>query len=427
MALIRALWDVSIDDRIPDFKEPPYDLGSFNEIAHHRGSRGSRAEAFEARVKIERPLKARRSTAHQIEFNAIFGEQWSAPVPVSRGLVCAEHWVMQHLSDDEYRKVDIGSPRGHWRVNFKRRLMGHPLGRAADSMWPIDNALFTIRSALERELDTVDVKPINSSPSLTSGDIAEIMRLTEYYSPRMRRRLGQQDERPFATAPVRSEPQRTYDPWRSTADALGDYVPTYLAQLSQRDKATWDKLKSRLETFGRDAGLFDEIRVRHLGKTEVDPFQVQVRKFGPRTKGPFRSLVDVGYGISQVLPVALELLRDDGPRTLLLQQPEVHLHPSAQASLGTLLCEVTGRGSSPHRRQLIVETHSDYIIDRVRMAVADPENPIGPEDVSLVYFARAGLEVILHSLSVDELGNVVGAPSGYRDFFLDEIQRSLTF
>ena len=227
---------------------------------------------------------------------------------------------MQYLSADEYRRVDIGSPRGHWQVNFKSRLMGHPLGRPADSMWPIDNALFTIRSALERDLDTVDVKSLNSSPSLASDDIAEIMRLTEHYSPRMRRRLGHQDERPFATAPVRSEPQRTYDPWRSAADAVGDYVPTYLAQLSQRDKATWDKLKSRLETFGRDAGLFDEIRVRHLGKTEVDPFQVQVRKFGPRTKGPFRSLVDVGYGISQVLPVALALLRDDGPRTLLLQQ-----------------------------------------------------------------------------------------------------------
>ena len=424
MALIRALWDVSIGDKMPDFKEPPYDLGSFNEIAHHRGSRGSRAEFFEASFKIARTPKGRRSTAPPIQFNTIFGEQWAAPIPVRRGLVCAEHWVMQHLSDDEYRRVDIGSPRGHWRVNFKRRLMGHPLGRTADTMWPIDNALFTIRSALERELDTVDIQPINSSPSLTSGDIVEIMRLTEYYSPRMRRRFGRQAERPFATAPVRSDPQRTYDPWRSAADALGDYVPTYLAQLSQRDEATWDNLKSRIEKFGRDAGLFDEIRVRHLGKTEVDPFQVQVRKFGPRTKGPFRNVVDVGYGISQVLPVALELLRDDGPSTLLLQQPEVHLHPSAQASLGTLLCEVSGGGSASHRRQLVVETHSDYIIDRVRMAVADPRNPIVPDDVSLVYFERAGLEVFLHSLSVDELGNVVGAPSGYREFFLDEIQRS---
>ena len=427
MALIRALWDVCIDNRIPDFKEPPYDLGSFNEIAHHRGARGSRAESFEGRLAMERPEKARRSTVPAIEFNASFGEQWSAPIPVRRGLVCEGYWVSQHLSDDEYRRVEIGSPRGHWLLNFRRRRTGHMLGGPADSMWPIDNALFTIRAGLEREQSIVDVEAIDSSPEMTSDDISEIMKRTEYFSPRMRRRLRYADERPFASAPVRSEPQRTYDPWRSTADALGDYVPTYLAQLSQRDKVTWSNLKSRLEKFGHDAGLFDEIRVVQLGKTEVDAFRIQVRKFGSRSKGPFRNLVDVGYGISQVLPVALELLRDDGPRTLLLQQPEVHLHPSAQASLGTLLCEIAGNGSPAHRRQLIVETHSDYIIDRVRMAVADPDSLIGPDDVSLVYFERAGLEVFLHSLSIDELGNVVGAPSGYREFFLDEVQRSLAF
>ena len=48
MAMIRALWDQCYLGRIPDFKEEPYDLGSFDEIAHHRGSRGSRAVSFEA-------------------------------------------------------------------------------------------------------------------------------------------------------------------------------------------------------------------------------------------------------------------------------------------------------------------------------------------------------------------------------------------
>ena len=43
MALIRALWDVFYRSRVPDFKEEPYDLGSFDEIAHHRGGRGGRA------------------------------------------------------------------------------------------------------------------------------------------------------------------------------------------------------------------------------------------------------------------------------------------------------------------------------------------------------------------------------------------------
>ena len=63
-----------------------------------------------------------------------------------------------------------------------------------------------------------------------------------------------------------------------------------------------------------------------------------------------RNLIDVGYGVSQVLPVITELLRSEAPPLFLLQQPEVHLHPSAQAALGSLFCQIAGK-----ERQIIVE------------------------------------------------------------------------
>jgi len=59
MAFVRALWDVIYGDLAPNFKEAPYDLGSFREIAHHRGARGGRADVFEGR--FEMPMRARRS------------------------------------------------------------------------------------------------------------------------------------------------------------------------------------------------------------------------------------------------------------------------------------------------------------------------------------------------------------------------------
>ena len=428
MAMLRALWDASIDDRVPDFKEAPYDLGSFNEIAHHRGARGSRAESFEGRFELHQSRRRSPSNnGRSLECSVIFGEQWSAPAPVSRRYSCGDYWMTQFWHDSEGRQAEIGSPRGQWRIGMGRSLIDSRLGRPTVPIWPIDRLLFNLRVAVERERGNFEVEALESSPDLTREDISGLNQAFKVLQPRIAHGLRGPTNRPFATAPVRSQPERTYDPRRSTADALGDYVPTYLAQLSQRDTQAWTTLKARLEEFGHDAGLFDEIRVRHLGKTDVDPFQVQVRKFGISTKGPFRSVVDVGYGISQVLPVALELLRADGPNTLLLQQPEVHLHPSAQASLGTLLCEVVGSTRRSGNRQLIVETHSDYILDRVRMAVADPSQPIRPHDVSIVYFERSGLEVSLHSISVDDLGNIVDAPPGYRQFFLDEMQRSVGF
>ena len=140
---------------------------------------------------------------------------------------------------------------------------------------------------------------------------------------------------------------------------------------------------------------------------------------GP-AKGPRRNLIDVGYGVSQVLPVVTELLRQDAPPMFLLQQPEVHLHPSAQAALGSLFCRI-----AHWDRQIVIETHSDHLLDRVRMDVRDGAGALKPSDVSILYFERQGLSVRIHSLGIDEEGNILNAPPGYRRFFMDEVRRSL--
>ncbi len=194
----------------------------------------------------------------------------------------------------------------------------------------------------------------------------------------------------------------------------------YLANMFFQHKQKWKNLKNQLEKFGRAAGLFDEIFIRQLTRKDSGPFQVQIRKFGNRLKGPRRNMIDVGYGVSQILPLITELLRPDAPPQFLLQQPEVHLHPSAQAALGSLFCHVASWD-----RQLIVETHSDHLIDRVRMEVRDGDLPIMAEQVSILYFEREELDVRIHSLSLDKEGNVLNAPRSYRKFFMEETRRSL--
>ena len=121
-----------------------------------------------------------------------------------------------------------------------------------------------------------------------------------------------------------------------------------------------------------------------------------------------------------MLPLITELLRLDGAQRFLLQQPEVHLHPSAQAALGSLFCEVAASG-----RQLIVETHSDHLIDRVRMDLRDGKINLTPDDVRILYFERDELDVKIHELWWDENGNIENAPASYRRFFMQEVERSL--
>lgn len=428
MAMIRALWDVAYDNREPDFKEEPYDLGSFDEIAHHRGARGSRAESFEANFETVGLRSAKNGSSDPIRFSVTFGEQWSAPSVVERKVETADYRISHLRAYEDREIVEISTPRGAWQCSLPDSRPGARTTAGSASLVPLESLIR--RMDFQRrhgEGDDWNVAPLEDSPAMADSDFSDL------FSHVLRRWLGRpttRDQgwrRPFASAPVRSAPRRTYDPTQTATDPGGVNLPSDLAQLASRDPEAWKKLQERLETFGHRAGLFDNIRVRNLGKTDTDPFQIQVRKFAGRFKGPWRNLADVGYGVSQILPVATALLRLERPSTLLLQQPEVHLHPSAQAELGSLCCDVarpTRRGG-PFR--LIIETHSDFIIDRVRMAVADPESGIHPEDVSIVYFERNGLEVRLHSILVDALGNIDGAPQGYRQFFLEELQRSVSY
>lgn len=426
MAMIRALWDVVYDDLVPDFKQEPYDLGSFEEIAHHRGSRGSRAQDFEARFQYDGP-KGRNGRAEPINVTVKFEAQWSAPVPVNRRFDHGGFWIDQDLHHSQLGNFTFGSPDGSWEYRDPRTPRELLPRVAFDRLPPVRNLLFSLDFKFRhRENDSAKVTPTAGSKEFTIEELDLFSKSLGIVSGRQFP-LARGSSTLFASAPVRSQPQRVYSYDLALVDPLGDYTPSYLAQLALREPDAWKTLQQRLEQFGRDAGLFDEVRVRHLGKTDADPFQIQVRKFSNRAKGPFRNLVDVGYGISQVLPVVTEMLKDKGSSTLLLQQPEVHLHPSAQAAIGTLLCDIASISKQGARKQLIVETHSDFIIDRVRMAVADKDHPIKPEDVSIVYFERHGLDVQLHSIAVDSTGNVVGAPSSYRQFFLNELQRSVRF
>ena len=394
LALIRALWDAGVGNRVPDFKEAPYDLGSFEEIAHHRGGRAGHPDTFEAGFD-----------ADAYHFAVTFGKQGTVPVPVRRVVKSGILWIEQRWEQDRLASLRAGTAGGEWDLELPADRGSSIYDSFAASLIPF--SLSEDRSAT----------PSDGSPSFTKADQEQLNELAVSWGmvpPRY------PESRPFASAPVRSKPRRTYDPARPAADAEGDYIPMYLADVYFRDRPEWERIKVMLERFGQSSGLFDEVSIRQLGRREGEPFQVQVRKYSGKLKGPRRNLIDVGYGVSQVLPVIIELLRKETAPLLLLQQPEVHLHPSAQAALGSLFCQ-----SAKQDRQLVVETHSDHLLDRVRMDVRDGATTLQPEDVSILFFERDRLDVRIHSLRIDGEGNILDAPDGYRQFFMDETRRSL--
>ena len=229
-----------------------------------------------------------------------------------------------------------------------------------------------------------------------------------------------------SSSPIRSRPKRTYDPAREFNDPEGSDVPMMLMRLAVTRKKEWEKLKQQLIEFGISSGLFQDIKIKNFSGSLGGPFQLQFK-----VKGPTKNIVDVGYGISQILPLLVQVLypslaqysesKPIPPSYSLLQQPEVHLHPRAQAEFTTLLTRLTKQGN----QSFIIETHSDYMIDRARIEIR--KGNIKPEDVSLVYFEPKRNIVNVHNIGFDEMGNLDGAPSHYRDFFLKESKRLMGF
>ena len=229
----------------------------------------------------------------------------------------------------------------------------------------------------------------------------------------------------FSTSPVRSRPKRTYDPTREFDDPEGSDVPMYLMRIEAIEKKNWEALKTQLVEFGRNSGLFENIDVKNFGRSLGAPFQLQVK-----VRGPKANITDVGYGVSQILPILVQILnpsisKSDQQTTQssfsLLQQPEIHLHPRAQAEFSSLLVKLANKGN----QSFLVETHSDYMIDRARIEII--RGNIRPEDVSLIFFEPKGRIVKVHNISFDKMANMVGDPPHYGEFFLKESKRLLGF
>ena len=414
LAMLRALWQVAFQDRIPDFRQPPYDLGAFEDVVHNHGANGGRQDSVDAGFECTPPFY----DDNRMSYYAIFEDSEGYPFPSIRKFSHESTWLEVTQRDDADTLVRFGARQDqyeHMVRNIGKRMGERLLSRI---QFLLINATRDIRQERlsESGQDAVPNDNLPVKERIIEGledSFYQFMGYTMYQPSRL-----PLDSTPFASAPIRSRPKRTYDPSRPAQDPEGEYIPDFLASMSRSNPERWKHLKSDLEDFGRDSGLFDEIAVLSFGKTAGSPFQVQIRKFGKRLKGPKRNLIDVGYGVSQALPIITELLREDSPRMFLLQQPEVHLHPRAQAALGSLFCNLAASG-----KQIIVETHSDYILDRARMDIRDGKTDLKPDDISILYFERDELDVNIHSIRMDGDGNFWDAPPGYRRFFGDETRR----
>ncbi|CAN5485765.1 hypothetical protein BH10BAC5_BH10BAC5_24930 [soil metagenome] len=199
----------------------------------------------------------------------------------------------------------------------------------------------------------------------------------------------------------RLHPDRTYLEKSKFGVKVKKFGEGYLDQI-----IIWQTEKSekynQLVQIMKKLSLFQNISVNRFkgGRFEM---LVKTKKNGAST-----SLSDVGFGISQFLPIIVADLQLPEDSTLLIAQPEIHLHPSVQSSFGEYLVNQLKNS----KKNYIIETHSEYLLNRIRLAIT--KNELDEKDLSIYHIESKTRDRVLHKIRFNKKGQILNAPL---DFF----------
>ena len=227
----------------------------------------------------------------------------------------------------------------------------------------------------------------------------------------------------FYLGPLRTKADRLYS-WSGIApDSVGFAGEnTVAAILGARDRKIslghrqWTKpLEEIVSSKLKEMGLIENFKVNPISK------QRQEYEVGVCTKGSMGwvDLPDVGFGISQVLPVLVQCFYAPRGSIIIIEQPEIHLHPSAQSALADVMIDAINskENGSDRNIQLIIETHSEHFLRRLQRRIA--EDVINKKRMS-AYFANINkIPATLEPLQIDQFGNIRNWPE---HFFGDEME-----
>jgi len=234
--------------------------------------------------------------------------------------------------------------------------------------------------------------------------------------------LERQLQRIHYLGPLREYPQRQYTWAGERPEHVGwrgeRVIDAILAARERRINPGRKKRRYRFEVviarWLKQMGLIESFEVRPIAEGRRD-FEVLVKSTGVTTSA---NLTDVGFGVSQVLPVLVECFYATHGSTIIMEQPEIHLHPSVQASLADLFIEAVHAWEDGRARgiQLLVESHSEHLLRRLQRRIA--EEVIDRASVA-IYVCRSGASGSrIEPLDVDLYGNITNWPDS---FFGDEV------
>ncbi|MBW7876123.1 MAG: DUF3696 domain-containing protein [Candidatus Cloacimonetes bacterium] len=225
----------------------------------------------------------------------------------------------------------------------------------------------------------------------------------------------------FYLGPLRTKAERLYSWTGIEPESVGYAGENAIAAiLAARNRKISLGFKQKAKPFEeilalklKEMGLIEEFKVNPISK-ERQEYEVKVRTKGSKD---WVDLPDVGFGISQVLPVLVQCFSAPPGSIILMEQPEIHLHPHAQSALADVMIDIiNSRENGSRDIQLIIETHSEHFLRRLQRRIA--ENKISQEQVSAYFSNISKSPAVLEPLQIDTYGNILNWPE---QFFGDEM------
>ena len=224
--------------------------------------------------------------------------------------------------------------------------------------------------------------------------------------------------------PLRKHPQRTYQWSGDTPEGVGQMGENAIAailaaqnegrMLNRGPRMAKQSFAEFVAHWLKDLGVIHSFVVKAVAEGRKE-YEVLVQT---HAKAPEVKITDVGFGVSQVLPVLVQAFYCPPNSTVWMEQPEIHLHPQVQAELADVFISAIRSRENGNARnvQLIVESHSEHFLNRLQRRIAEGE--ITPDDVAIYFCKRAGSATELEPLEVNLYGDIENWPE---NFFGDEM------
>ena len=213
---------------------------------------------------------------------------------------------------------------------------------------------------------------------------------------------------------LRGNPERTY-PVTAVGSTFPGTFENYAASviLHWQQTGNTDALR-RLNDDLKRLRLTGKVVARPLGDTQVE---LLVNRFMKDNAEDMVSIADVGFGVSQTLPVVVALHAAKPGQLIYIEQPEIHLHPRAQSAMAEVLAD-----TALHGKRIVIETHSDLLLLGIQALIAEGKLP--KDLVKLHWFEQlANGSTHISSADLDETGAYGDWPEDFHTVLLNSQRR----